>query len=258
MEKHQAVTSGIKHWGLGGYASVLPRIRFVVTRQESSPQSPTFHTANRWHTLEETDLDMRRLTLLTLTILISACQADLKVKESEKAYKKGIETLETLSEDGDPDYRKAQKHFARATHLNPENITAQYWKADAELKLGKFAESLETSLTALDKVEFEHPLRPHFLVIAGISTKKMGQIPVEYFNKAISIYETRIEDDINNIDAIMNKAIVLCYMDKKESAIAFLNTLSLNEESQAILDQMKVDIKTFDADKALNQLQIEK
>ncbi len=44
----------------------------------------------------------------------------------------------------------------------------------------------------------------------------------------------------------------------KESAIAFLNTLSLNEESQAILDQMKVDIKTFDADKALNQLQIEK
>ena len=39
--EHQAVTSGIKHWGLCGYTSVLPRIKFSVTRQDSSPQSPT-------------------------------------------------------------------------------------------------------------------------------------------------------------------------------------------------------------------------
>jgi hypothetical protein len=37
----QLVTRGIKHWGLRGYASILPRIKFGVTRQESSPQSPT-------------------------------------------------------------------------------------------------------------------------------------------------------------------------------------------------------------------------
>ena len=36
-----AITRGIKHWGLGGYASILPRIKFVVTGQESSPQAPT-------------------------------------------------------------------------------------------------------------------------------------------------------------------------------------------------------------------------
>ena len=34
-------TCGIKHWGLGGYSSILPRIKFGVTGQESSPQSPT-------------------------------------------------------------------------------------------------------------------------------------------------------------------------------------------------------------------------
>jgi hypothetical protein len=45
----QLVTSGIKHWGLSGYANILPRIKFSVTRQESSPQSPTFHTANRFN-----------------------------------------------------------------------------------------------------------------------------------------------------------------------------------------------------------------
>ena len=43
----QLVTSGIKHLGLGGYVSILPRIKFGVAGQVSSPQSPTFHTANR-------------------------------------------------------------------------------------------------------------------------------------------------------------------------------------------------------------------
>ena len=39
--EHQAVTRGIKHWGLSGYSSVLLRFKFGVTGQESSPQSPT-------------------------------------------------------------------------------------------------------------------------------------------------------------------------------------------------------------------------
>ena len=47
-KENQPITSGIKHWGLGGYASVLPRIKFSVTGQDSSPQSPTFHTADRY------------------------------------------------------------------------------------------------------------------------------------------------------------------------------------------------------------------
>jgi hypothetical protein len=46
-QEGQHTTSGIKHWGLSGYASFLPRIKFGVTRQESNPQSPTFHTASR-------------------------------------------------------------------------------------------------------------------------------------------------------------------------------------------------------------------
>jgi len=46
-KEHQPLTSGIKHWGLSGYVSVLPRIKFSVTGQVSSPQSPTFHTAIR-------------------------------------------------------------------------------------------------------------------------------------------------------------------------------------------------------------------
>ncbi len=38
---HERTTRGIKHWGLSGYSNILPRIKFGVTGQESSPQSPT-------------------------------------------------------------------------------------------------------------------------------------------------------------------------------------------------------------------------
>ena len=31
MKKGQQITSGIKHWGLSGYESVPPRIKFGVT-----------------------------------------------------------------------------------------------------------------------------------------------------------------------------------------------------------------------------------
>ena len=38
---NETLTRGIKHWGLGGYSSILPRIKFGVTGQDISPQSPT-------------------------------------------------------------------------------------------------------------------------------------------------------------------------------------------------------------------------
>ncbi len=40
-ENNEPITKGIKHWGLSGYSSVRPRIKFGVTGQESSPQSLT-------------------------------------------------------------------------------------------------------------------------------------------------------------------------------------------------------------------------
>jgi len=40
MNEHQAVTRGIKHWGLDSYSNILPRIKFGVTGQRSSSQFP--------------------------------------------------------------------------------------------------------------------------------------------------------------------------------------------------------------------------
>ncbi len=46
MNERQPLTPG-KHLGLSGYSIILPRIKFGVTRQESSPQSPTLPTSQK-------------------------------------------------------------------------------------------------------------------------------------------------------------------------------------------------------------------
>ena len=51
----QRTTRGIKHWGLSGYVSILPRIKFGVTGQVSSPQSPTISYRHPLYASQEND-----------------------------------------------------------------------------------------------------------------------------------------------------------------------------------------------------------
>ncbi len=46
-EKDDRTTHGIKHLGLSDYLNILPHIKFSVSGQKSSTQSPTFHTVSR-------------------------------------------------------------------------------------------------------------------------------------------------------------------------------------------------------------------
>jgi len=62
MNKIRCTTRGIKHWGLGGSAIFLPRIKFGLTGQESSPQSPTIsyrHTLCAKQEKKPTELSMK-------------------------------------------------------------------------------------------------------------------------------------------------------------------------------------------------------
>ena len=48
MTERQPVTKAICNKGFNGNSSILPRINFGVSRQESSPQSLTAHSLKRW------------------------------------------------------------------------------------------------------------------------------------------------------------------------------------------------------------------
>ena len=45
--EHQAVTKAICNKGFSGNSSILPRLKFGVSRQGSSPQSLTVHSLDR-------------------------------------------------------------------------------------------------------------------------------------------------------------------------------------------------------------------
>ena len=68
MKDNQCTTHGIKHWGLGGYASILPRIKFGVTGQESSPQSPTISYRHPLAETQPENLATNKISLNTLWI----------------------------------------------------------------------------------------------------------------------------------------------------------------------------------------------
>ncbi len=53
LMKRQQLIKAIYNKGFSGNPSILPRSKFGVTGQESSPQSPTFHTADRRRSLNE-------------------------------------------------------------------------------------------------------------------------------------------------------------------------------------------------------------
>jgi len=48
MNKALQATRGIKNWGLSGCANFMPRIKFGVNGQVSSPQSPTISYRHRY------------------------------------------------------------------------------------------------------------------------------------------------------------------------------------------------------------------
>ena len=63
----KAHTRGIKHWGVSGYVSVLPRIKFGVTRQVSSPQTPTISYRQPLGASVKTDTTTIKLTDIETT-----------------------------------------------------------------------------------------------------------------------------------------------------------------------------------------------
>lgn len=130
-----------------------------------------------------------------------------------------------------------------------------------EMNLGKFDNALETSAYVInDKEMANHVLIPIFYVNAGLVEKIKGDTinSNKYLTSAIEVYNSRIKKDNNDTEAIINKATALCYMDKKDEAIKFLDSFPINEKNKTNLEQIRSAILEFDAEKNLSDLMGEK
>ncbi|NEM98944.1 hypothetical protein [Pontibacter burrus] len=200
---------------------------------------------------------MKMSFVLCLIFLATSCQSDITEKQSLEAYKKGIEVLQQARGNQKEVTDRALVHFNNAVTIDPTNMEAALWKSQMEFKLGKFEKALLTANSAIEKLEDEsHRLLPNFYMTAGMAEIMNGNqsLSHEYLQKASEIYEQRIEKDRNDVDAIGNKSTALCYMGKKNEALAFLNSLSLSKENQVLLEQLKAGVAEFETGKALKML----
>jgi tetratricopeptide (TPR) repeat protein len=62
---------------------------------------------------------------------------------------------------------------------------------------------------------------------------------------ALTLYEKAIKNKPDNLDAIMNKAIVLCYMNRKDKALEYLKSIKIKEK-QPLIDDIIISINDFD------------
>ena len=200
---------------------------------------------------------MKMSLVIVLTFLVVSCQSDITERQSQEAYKNGIEVLQQASGNQKAVTERALEHFSKAVTIDPANMEAALWKSQMEFKLGKFEDALLTANSAIERLEDEsHRLLPNFYLTAGMAEIMNGNhsLSHDYLQKASEIYEQRIEKDRNDVDAIGNKAIALCYMGKKNEALAFLNSLSVSKENQELVEQMKADIAEFETGEALKML----
>jgi tetratricopeptide (TPR) repeat protein len=204
---------------------------------------------------------MRQLTTLIILILLISCQSKTESDQNLDNYNQGLKILETIDSNGEIDYKKAYGFFELSLLDNPNHIESKFWKMQCELKEGNLDNALKTSRIAItDSKNKNHKLIPHFYVSAGLVEKINGNSDksMDYFSSAIEIYNSRIKKNINDTDAIMNKTVILCYMDKKDKAISFLDSISLNEEKQTLLEQIRKDILDFDSEKIIYELKGDK
>ena len=197
-----------------------------------------------------------KMNFVLLIFLALSCQSNVTETQSQIAYQKGIELLQQASGNQEVVVARALEYFSHAVSIDSTYIEANLWKS----QMGMFEKALQTANSAIESLEEEnHQLLPNFYLTAGMAEIMHGNqsSSQEYLQKAFEIYSQRIKKDRNNIDAIGNKATILCYMGKKNEALTFLNSLAVSKENLILIEQMKADISEFDTDEAPNRLVLE-
>ncbi len=204
---------------------------------------------------------MRQILTITILILFISCQSKTDSDLNLGNYNQGIKVLESLDSNGEIDYAKALSFFDNSLQENPNHVESCYWKMQCEMKLKNLGDVLETSKFVINNPKMSnHKLIPSFYVSAGVVEKIKGNNTesTNFFSTAMKIYNERVNKNINDTDAIMNKATIMCYINKKDEAIKFLDSISLNENSQIIIDQIRKNILDFDSEKIFNELKGDK
>lgn len=199
--------------------------------------------------------------LIILLTLISCQKKADKTETSDvndpvSSYQQGLDLLKP-NKSGNVDFAKALEMFNKSVAENPDHLESRLRKMHCEFQLGQMENALQTAENVLNDKQFQTTrYMPQFFVTAGFASKVLGneEKANDYFGNALDIYNSRISISKEDIDAISNKAVVLCYLGRKKEAVNFLNTIVLDAEKQKVVDEFKSYIASLDVDKMISEL----
>jgi len=178
-------------------------------------------------------------------------------EESQYLFLQGVERLGNYDSTGCRDHQKALLFFDQAIEMNPAHVEAKYWKVHCEINLRHLDQALNTAESAIGNCKNNpHRLLPELYVLAGAIEREQGnrKEAIQYWNQAAEIYQLRIKSETNNVNAMVNKAIVLCYLDRKKEALRFIETQLTGKEQSLIFHQTREWIAEFKADNVLGDV----
>lgn len=160
--------------------------------------------------------------------------------QSDEEFELGEERLSTA------DFYGALEHYSKAVDIDEHNLTAQYWKLFCEYNVGEYAIVIKQGEELIDKMKDKNQFTGYIINVEtfiGLSNLADGKRLAEiHFENGIKLIESKLTKE-RNIDYIMNKATLLCYADRQDEAIDFINSVEFTpEELKLFGDQSPEEI----------------
>ncbi len=136
-----------------------------------------------------------------------------------------------------------------------QNISSFFWKSSFQIQLNEYNIALNTIENGISSYRNKpNDILIHSYMQRGILNSYLYKSDTKKdFERALDWYEKQLLKEPTNLKAIMGKAEVLCYLDKKESAIEFLRSID-NNKIKSQVDLMLDGIEEFDKNKIFESL----
>ncbi len=200
---------------------------------------------------------MKFYPIILLVFFISGSLFYSSCKSNNEYFSKALEILETLDQNGEPDYQAAIDFLNKSIEQDSSFINAYYWKSNCEMKLKYYQNTIETSAIGLrHSKKSNDKLVPYFYINQGVAFLKMEnqEEAHECFLQAVEVFDYRLKKDEDDLDAIINKATALCYADMKDEALIFIDSKIKARPNEVTLKQLYKNTESFDLSQIINQL----
>ncbi len=205
---------------------------------------------------------MKIPALILFILLVVACSHNSDKALSEKYFRLALDTVNFSSSHLEShDSINAERlaiaisFLEKSIRLDSLNNHPYYWKSQFLLEKRKYDEAIVAAdkgikVTSNKKDSFY----ANFLIQRGIIRYKLGQEKsYKDFEYALNVYQELLKNDKEEPNYVLNKALILCYLNRKTEALEFLHVYLSDDKENEELKEIKEFINEFDAKSTLEK-----